>query len=86
MDENADDDEILQGLEDAVGEDEEPEEEENADEIDASVEASDAAIVDKVAAEVNTDDSLPTLTRAEINLGCFSLSKVCGSLLPFITS
>ena len=43
MDENADDDEILQGLEDAVGEDEEPEEEEDADEIDASVEVSDVA-------------------------------------------
>jgi len=85
MDKNADDDEILQGLEDAAGEDEEPEEE-DADEIDASVEASDAAIVDEVAAEVNADDSLPTLTRAEINLGRFSLSKVCGSLLPFVTS
>ena len=69
-----------------MGEDAEPEEEEDADEIDASVEASDAAIVDKVAAEVNADDSLPTLTRAKINLGRFSLSKVCGSLLPFITS
>ena len=70
---------ILQGLEDAEGEkyEEAPEldEDGDGDEIDPSVEGSDAAAVDVVAAEVEADTTLPLLTRADINLGRFSLSK-----------
>lgn len=47
--------------------------EEDGDEVDPSVEASDAAMVEEVAAKVNADSPLPPLTRAEINLGRFSL-------------
>ena len=48
------------------------------DELEPSVEASDNAMVDAVAAEVGEDDSgdvLP-LTRAEVNLGRFEITKV----------
>lgn len=77
-DENADDDKIFKELESAEGEDsDEPEVEEDADKLDASVEASDARMVDQVAEEVEGDYALPSLTRAEINLGRFSLAKVC---------
>ena len=34
-------------------------------------------MVDQVAEEVEGDYALPSLTRAEINLGRFSLAKVC---------
>jgi hypothetical protein len=67
-------------LEDAEGEEyeEAPEldEDDDGDEIDPSVDESDAAAVDVVAAEVEADATLPLLTRADINLGRFSLSKV----------
>ena len=67
-------------MEDAEGEEyeEAPEldEDRDGDEIDPSVEESDAAAVDVVAAEVEADTTLPLLTRADINLGRFSLSKV----------
>jgi hypothetical protein len=67
-------------LEDAEGEEyeEAPEldEDGDGDEIDPSVEESDAAAVGAVAAEVEADSTLPSLTRADINLGRFSLSKV----------
>ena len=67
-------------MEDAEGEEyeeaPEPEEDGEGDEIDASVEESDAAAVDAVAAEVEADATLPLLTRADINVGRFSLSKV----------
>ena len=48
------------------------------DELEPSVEASDNAMVDAVAAEIGEDDSgdvLP-LTRAEVNLGRFAITKV----------
>ena len=66
---------VLSGLQ-SLGEaaDEEPAEE-DTDEIDPAVEASDTAIVNEVAAELDTE-TLPSLTREEINLGRFSLSKV----------
>ena len=67
-------------MEDAEGKEyeEAPEldEDRDGDEIDPSVEESDAAAVDVVAAEVEADTTLPLLTRADINLGRFSLSKV----------
>jgi hypothetical protein len=44
-------------------------EDEEADEIDLSVEASDAAIVEEVALEANEQEDMPTLTCAEVNLG-----------------
>ena len=49
---------------------------EDQDEIDPSVEASDAAIVDEVAAEVENDLSLPKLSHAKVNLGHFAVTKV----------
>ena len=51
-------------------------EDEEADEIDPSVEASDAAIVEEVALEANEQEDMPALTRAEVNLGCFTMIKV----------
>jgi hypothetical protein len=82
-DENADDDEILHGLDDTEGEEggEPAVDEEDGDEVDPLVEASDAAMIEEVAAKVNADSPLPPLTRAEINLGHFSLSKVGVSFL-----
>jgi len=48
------------------------------DELEPSVEASDNAMVDAVAAEVDEDDlgDVPPLTRAEVNLGRFAITKV----------
>jgi hypothetical protein len=67
-------------LEDEVGENIEmndaTEDEEDADEIDPSVEASDADIVAQVALEADEQDDMPKLTRAEINLGRFAVTKV----------
>jgi hypothetical protein len=51
-------------------------EEEEADEIDPSVEASDAAIIEQVALEVDKQEDVPILTRAEVNLGRFAVTKV----------
>lgn len=39
--------------------------------------ASDAAIINEVAAEVDEDADVPTLSCAEANLGKFALAKVC---------
>ena len=50
----------------------------NADELDNAVEASDQAMVDKVTQEVTNKEAEweESLTREDINLGWFSLSKV----------
>jgi hypothetical protein len=50
----------------------------NNDELEPSIEASDNAMVDVVAAEVGEDDSgdVPPLTQAEVNLGRFAITKV----------
>ena len=48
----------------------------DGDEIDPSVEESDATAVDAVAAEAEADTTLPSLTQADINLGRFSVAKV----------
>jgi hypothetical protein len=50
---------------------------EDGDEIDPAVQLSDSAMVDEAAAETDADSSLPQLTREQINLGRFSVSKVC---------
>jgi hypothetical protein len=47
---------------------------EDEDEVDPAVEASDNAAIDEVAAEA--DAELPPLTRAEVNLGRFAITKV----------
>jgi hypothetical protein len=57
-------------------EDNEEHEVDDGDEVDSAVAASDDAMVDQVAKEVGADKSLPSLTRDQINLGRFSLSKV----------
>jgi hypothetical protein len=75
-----DDDAALNELEDGQADDDEEPDEEDTDEIDPSVEASDNAMVDEVAAELDTE-TLPSLTREEINLGRFSLSKVLFNLI-----
>jgi hypothetical protein len=47
------------------------------DELEPSVEASDNAMVDVVAAEVGEDSGdVPPLTQAEVNLGHFAITKV----------
>jgi len=74
-----DDDTALNKLEDGQAEDDEEPDEEDTDEIDPAVEANDNAMVDEVAAELDTE-TLPSLTREEINLGRFSLSKVLFNL------
>ena len=47
--------------------------------MDLAVVESDAAIVNEVAAEVANDSDLPTLTRTEVNLSRFAVTKVKGS-------
>jgi len=74
-----DDDAALNELEDGQAEDDEEPDEEDTDEIDPAVEANDNAMVNEVAAELDTE-TLPSLTRKEINLGRFSLSKVLFNL------
>jgi hypothetical protein len=74
-----DDDAAFNELEDGQPEDDEEPDEEDTDEIDPAVEANDNAMVDEVAAELDTE-TLPSLTREEINLGRFSLSKVLFNL------
>ena len=46
------------------------------DGIDPSVEDSDTALVDKVAAETNGDLDIPTLSCNEVNIGKFAVTKV----------
>lgn len=48
------------------------------DELDPDVAASDAAMIGEVIEEIDEDEDgrLPPLSRADINLGCFSISKV----------
>jgi len=75
-----DDDTAFNKLEDGQAEDDEEPDEEDTDEIDPAVlEANDNAMVDEVAAELDTE-TLPSLTCEEINLGRFSLSKVLFNL------
>ena len=78
--EDAEDEAAFVDLEDEIDESAESnevaDEEEEADEIDPSVEASDAAIIEEVALEVDEQDDVPTLTRAEVNLGRFAVTKV----------
>jgi hypothetical protein len=60
--------------EDATGNSEERHIE--GDDINPSMEDSDAALVDKVAAENNGDLDVPTLSRDKVNLGKFNVTKV----------
>ena len=60
--------------EDATGNGEE--EHVEGDDIDPSVEDSDAALVDEVAAEADGDLDVPMLSRDEVNLGKFAVTKV----------
>lgn len=48
----------------------------DSDKVDPAIVESDAAIVDKVAAEVVNDSSLPSLTCTKVNLGWFAITKV----------
>ena len=68
----------LYELEDDTNEEmaENGEEENVEDEIDLSVAESDTALVDAVAAEVDEQSDLPVLTRADINLGKYAVTKV----------
>lgn len=54
------------------------------DEIDPAVEASDSAMVEQVAVDAMADDSVPPLTKAQINLGRFSLAKVRIIIMPVL--
>jgi hypothetical protein len=73
---NGEDDTALEELDHENGEEYAEPEADDGDDIDPAVQSSDSAIIDEVAAEAVADDSLPQLTREQINLGQFSLSKV----------
>ena len=76
--EEAEDTATLNELDDDHGEENENEDitEDDSDEVDPAVAENDAAIVDEIAADVANDADLPTLTRAEVNLGRFAITKV----------
>jgi hypothetical protein len=77
-DEEAADNDRFDDLEDGRGlGNEEEEGAEPADEMDPSVDESDNATVDGVGTDVDLDGRLPPLTREEVNLGRFSVLKVC---------
>ena len=63
--------------EDVEDQEAESSEKDDEDEVDPAVEASDNAAIDEVAAEA--DAELPALTRAEVNLGRFAITKVLSS-------
>lgn len=78
-DDNDEDDAVFSGLQEVDDEEEvEPEmDDDDGDEIDGAVDASDNVMVDEVAREVEEEEAWEEqLTRADINLGRFSLSKV----------
>ena len=52
------------------------------DEIDSSVEASDQGMIDTVTTEADRAELSP-LTQAEVNLGCFTITKVWSSWWSF---
>ena len=64
--------------EDEVGNNEEETcgDKDDDDDLDPSVAESDTTIIEKVAAEVEEHIDAPTLTRADINLGRFAVTKV----------
>jgi hypothetical protein len=68
-----DDDEVG---DDATNENEDSNKEETDDKIDPAVAASDDSIVEGIAVAIENDTDLPTLTRAEVNLGQFAVTKV----------
>jgi len=74
--ENGEDDTALEELKHEDGEEYTEPEVDDSDNIDPAVQASNSAIIDKVAAETDADNSLPQLTQEKINLGQFSLFKV----------
>ena len=58
----------------------ENDDEDNGDKLDPSVEASDKAMVDQVAKDAGGSSELPPLTRAQVNLGRFAITKVSSSM------
>jgi hypothetical protein len=68
-----DDDEVG---DDTTNKNEESNEEGTDDEIDPAIAESNNSIVEGVAAEIENDTDLPTLTRANVNLGRFAVTKV----------
>lgn len=78
-------DTALKKLEREDGEEYMEPEVDDGDNIDPAVESSDFAIVDEVAAEADSDASLPQLTQEQINLGRFSLSKVQTIVQPVLS-
>ena len=84
--EDAADEAVFQDLDDTTNEEEDEVAEanaEDADELEPSVEASDNAMLDEVATELEEDSpsDIPLLTRAEINLSHFVITKVCCNLI-----
>ena len=79
--EDAADEAAFKDLDDTVNEEEDNEaaeaDIEDTDVLEPSVEASDNAVIDEVIAELEEDSAeMPPLTRAEINLGHFAITKV----------
>ena len=84
--EDAADEAVFQDLDDTTNEEEDEvaeDDAEDADELEPSVEASDNAMLNEVATELEEDSpsDIPPLTRAEINLGRFVITKVCCNLI-----
>ena len=75
---SSEDDAALRKLENEDSKELEEPEIEDSDKfkVDLTVQSSDSPMVDEVAAETDTDKSLPQLTQEQINLDQFSLSKV----------
>ena len=77
--EEAEDTAVLDSLDEDLDEDmmgNGEEEHIEGDDIDPSVEDNNAALIDEVAAEANDDLDVPTLSRDEVNLGKFAVTKV----------
>jgi hypothetical protein len=80
------DEAMLESLDDDANEDKEEIEAEGEDkgdddELDPAVEASDNMIINEVAAEVD-DGEVPSLMKAETNLGRFAITKVRSFIIP----
>jgi hypothetical protein len=77
--EKAEDAAVLDSLDEDLDEDTTgngEEEHVEGDDIDPFVEDSDTALVDEVAAEADGDLDVPMLSRDEVNLGKFAVTKV----------
>ena len=76
-DEEEADHDCLNDLEDSTGVSDKEMEDADTDKTDPSVELSDKTVVDRIIADVELDGRLAPLTCENVNLGRFSVLKVC---------